>query len=416
MQNITKFVFVIFFLCMLFSSLAFTIGRLTNQTTLISSIKIENESYYTPYPAEPGQYVDLWIRVSRGMGESGAKDVVCKINPKFPFSLSSGEPAERNIGALDAGQLVLLKYRLKVDPNAVEGNNEIDFSCQARDKEDWSSTTFKIYVQTHDAILMISQIKSNPSSLLPGENGTITISLKNFADSSIKDISVSLNLSNLTLPIAPFNDVNERRVKTLDKDGELELQFAIQTSPSASVDVYKIPIIVSYSDNLGMDYSKMYYTAIAIQPKPKLFFALESTALFKNGTKGRVTASIANKGLSEIKFITVKVLDGNSYSILSSNEKYVGNLDPDESSSADFDLFAHTSNKQVDILFEINYVDAFGKEHTENKTLIIPLYSSEDAVSMGLEKPKEMNGWLLASGVIILLFLIWQGIKLLRKK
>ena len=60
----------------------------------IASIK------YEPYPAEPGKYFDLWIKIQNSGIDKA--DVKFKLIPKFPFSLDANEIAERNIAGLSA--------------------------------------------------------------------------------------------------------------------------------------------------------------------------------------------------------------------------------------------------------------------------------------------------------------------------
>lgn len=406
---------ILLFFGMFFAALVFS-EAVTDETKFISAVKIENESYYTPYPAEPGQYVNVWIRVRQSGGIAATEDIVCKVEPKFPFALDIGESAEKNVGTLATGELVLLKYRLQISPNAVEGNNEIDFKCKANGESKWSSVTLKIYIQTHDPVIAITDVAAEPKTVLPGEKYKVTLTVKNLADSPLKDISVSLNMSNASLPFAPADDINEKRLKQLASGESAEIQFNMRASPSASVDVYKIPVSMSYSDTLGNDYTKNAYISMVVDAKPRLFFALESTTLTKKGTKGRVSVTIANRGLSKIQFVTVKLLNKPDYVILSSDEKYVGNLNPDDSTSADFDLFTNTTKMSPSLPFEISYVDEFGRSHSENKSISIPLYTQEEAIAMGLEKKQENGPWFMVGGGVVVLLVLWQVLKFLRKK
>lgn len=401
------------FILLLFS-LLFAENVVSEHTTILSAVKIESESFYTPYPAEPGQYVDLWVRVRQARyAPAVVEDVVCAIEPSFPFSLDPDEQAEKYIGSLGGGQLVLLKYRLRVDANALQGDNEVSLRCKAADY-DWSRMTFKIYIQTHDAILTITEFNPQPEAYLPGEMGAAKITMKNLADSQLKDISVSIDLSDPSLPFSPLNDTTERRVKKLESNESVTLQFVLEASPSAKVGVYKIPVEISYSDTLGKKYSKKTLVSLAVEAKPDLFFALESTTIIKNGTKGRVTVLSANKGLSVIKFVTVKLDESPDYTIVSTNERYVGNLDPDDTISADFEIFVKSSKKEVALPFELTYVDEFGRTHTEKRELLLQLFSDADALSMGLEEPEEMSPWLIGGVALAALFLVWQVFSFLR--
>src|SRR3989338_1304894 len=81
-----------------------------------------------PDPAEPGKYVDARFKFDNN-GSEEARNVEVEILPEFPFSLDPGREALRSAGTLQSRQRgdvgVIVKYRLRGNKNAVEGENEI---------------------------------------------------------------------------------------------------------------------------------------------------------------------------------------------------------------------------------------------------------------------------------------------------
>ena len=73
------------------------------------------------------------------------------MQPEFPFSLDSNEVAERNIGQLDSAEEILLEYLVRVNHNAIQGDNELDFKFSA-DGMAWITHTFDIYVNNPPVI------------------------------------------------------------------------------------------------------------------------------------------------------------------------------------------------------------------------------------------------------------------------
>src|SRR3989344_8468779 len=120
---------LVFFTILLFFSSAFAV--LAAQTTYrpaniydIAVTLINQE----PDPAEPGKYVDVRFKFdNNGSGE--ARNVIVELLPEYPFSLDSGVSPARNIGTIQSMQKgdvgVIVKYRLIVDENAVEGGNDL---------------------------------------------------------------------------------------------------------------------------------------------------------------------------------------------------------------------------------------------------------------------------------------------------
>jgi len=78
---------------------------------------------YEPYPVNPGEYFDLWIKVQYA-GNALPQDTIFELKPEYPFSLDSNENPVRSYGSL-SGNSIVLNYRVRVDENAVEGTNEL---------------------------------------------------------------------------------------------------------------------------------------------------------------------------------------------------------------------------------------------------------------------------------------------------
>ncbi|MFQ6073199.1 MAG: COG1361 S-layer family protein, partial [Methanosarcinales archaeon] len=138
---------------------------------------------YDPYPAEPGKYVDVWIKVEN-LGMSNAEDVSIELIPKYPFSLELGEDAINSPGLISPDQAAIYKYRLRVDENAVFGKNTIKVKVSQADGT-WINKTFDLeigsdIVDSKGTIKLVS-VKTDPETLMPGDTGTVTLTLQNSA-------------------------------------------------------------------------------------------------------------------------------------------------------------------------------------------------------------------------------------------
>src|SRR3989338_9703670 len=112
-----------------------------------------------PDPAEPGKYVDVRFKFdNNGSGE--ARNVIVELLPEYPFSLDPGANAARNIGTIQSMQRgdvgIIVKYRLRVDKNAVEGENDLRIRYKIEGYSWIEPEEFKVDVQTHDAILSVN--------------------------------------------------------------------------------------------------------------------------------------------------------------------------------------------------------------------------------------------------------------------
>jgi hypothetical protein len=86
-----------------------------------------------PYPADPGDYVNLLFKVEN-RGSDNAENVVFKLLPEYPFSLDTGVSATAELGTIKGLQTdengYLIKYKVRVDKDAINGENEIRTECR----------------------------------------------------------------------------------------------------------------------------------------------------------------------------------------------------------------------------------------------------------------------------------------------
>ena len=91
-----------------------------------------------------------------------------KVNPKFPFTFENDESL-KEIGSLDSIQAgdhsIILKYKLRVDSEAVTGYNEIDVELLKNGYTEFTKQ-FPIEIETLDATLRVGGITSSPQSIV----------------------------------------------------------------------------------------------------------------------------------------------------------------------------------------------------------------------------------------------------------
>jgi hypothetical protein len=122
---------------------------------------------YSPYPADPGEYFDLWIQAEY-LGTGSAPNATFILEPSYPFSLDPGANTLYSFSNLGPTQ-VLLHYKVRVDQNAVQGDNELDlyYSPNGGLNNVWSIQPFHIQVanaQT-DFDLVIQETTSTGTSI-----------------------------------------------------------------------------------------------------------------------------------------------------------------------------------------------------------------------------------------------------------
>jgi LPXTG-motif cell wall-anchored protein len=363
-----------------------------------------------PDPVEPGQVVKVKFKVENEGGAT-SEDVIVKILPMFPFTIYN-DVTEKNIGKIRAGQTgadaAIVEFRLKVDEGAVEGDAEIELLIKVA-QEAWASYTddeFLISIQTHDAVLEITKITSEPEQVPPGGTATISIMVKNLADSLLKDIKFKLGLGSSALPLAPYQSSSERRISQLQTNYQKSLSFHLIAEPDAEAGLYKVPLNVTYSDEKGNDYQIEDVLAVLVGEKPKLKPYLKKSTSLRANKPAVLTLELANPGATDIKFLEVFLLPSEDYQLVSVLDYfYIGDLDSDDTESEEIDIFVNRRVKTLSFPIKLKYTDANNQEYQQQFNLQLNLYSSSTLRKFGLIS--RDNSWMIIGIILISAGLIY---------
>ena len=358
-----------------------------------------------PDPVEPGKQVEIIFKLDNN--GTTASNLIFEILPEYPFLLLPEESPSKFIGSLGASQSgkysVVVKYKLKVAQDAVDGNHEIKVRYKSDNFDSWVTIEgFKIKVQTHDAILAVENFLTLPAVTAPGDKTKLRIELKNYATSLLKDIKISLNLEKSgdeTRPFAPVGSTNEKVISYIEPQTTLPLEFELLVDSDAASRSYKIPLNIKYSDVLNKNYSKTNLITIVVGDTPDLGVTLERTGIFTSDTSGNVVLRLVNKGNPDIKFLNVKVLQNENVKVIGADEVYIGKLDSDDFSTAEFKLFVKGKNS-VKIPVQVAYKDANNNNYKENREVELKLYSSSDAKNFGVKKNNNFV-WIVIAIVVV---------------
>jgi len=138
----------------------------------------------SPYPAKIGEYLTLTVQVEN-IGGDKADNVDIEIVPQYPFSLDSEANALQNVGVLNPGRTATKEFYLFVDKNAQKGVRSIDIRTKTGKNSPWSEKSFDIRIGTETfnskGTVELKEFVSDPEVFMPGDRGTVTVTLKNTA-------------------------------------------------------------------------------------------------------------------------------------------------------------------------------------------------------------------------------------------
>lgn len=213
---------------------------------------------YEPYPANPGEYFDIWIQATLGRSTDYVK---FELVEEFPFSVDDNENTTRIYE--DFSGEVLIHYKVRVDENAVEGINPLkvkiitskvstsgiissfdiniaeaqtDFDLVIQDSTTSEVSIAIANIGKNTANSMIVRIPDQEGYIVSGTNGQMVGNLES-GDYSIVSFSVSQigkSASDLTVEIDYTDSIGERR--TVLKQVQINSQVSLSNStgmPSA---------------------------------------------------------------------------------------------------------------------------------------------------------------------------------------
>ncbi|MEM3369994.1 MAG: hypothetical protein QXE90_04070, partial [Candidatus Micrarchaeia archaeon] len=337
-------------------------GVINPNVANIAGVRISEGAYYYPYPAEPGRYIDVYVKV-QSVVEKTIENLTCYLDPKYPFSIDNVDDGIYNLGNFKKSDIALMRFKVRISENAVTGTNKLKIICKISGYQE-ESAELPIYIQSQDAVISISKVKSEPSEFKPNQVGKVTLTLTNLAGSTLKDITAKIDLSGMDVPFVPVNETTEKRIQMLELGKEADISFTIKAISDATAKSYKIPVTVTYYDMLGKSYSKNTIISLDVITEPALLALHDQTTIVRNNAKNTVPISIINRGESKIAFTTVELLDSsNEYKILSPNLYYIGDINSDDSEVAEFELYINSTNKEIELPIRITYKDTMGNVH-----------------------------------------------------
>lgn len=424
----------------------------TDNVAVMPNVKVRDQSTYNiraddvllinqiPDPVEPGEIVEVRFKVEN-IGREAARNVVFEILPEYPFSLQPGQPATVRLGNLNVNSFgenaVIVYYKLRVDPAATPGNNSIQFRYSMNSGTSWIlPEKFYVRIQHTDSTLSIADVQTTPREILPGEEAKVKITIENMASTYLKNIALRLDLSYSTLddlmgttatatsqtdllqlPFAPINSATEKKLKLLEGDKTHTFNYDIVAYPDAQAGIYKVPVQLKYSDELGTQYMINDVISLIVKPSPILSVRFDNTEVNRAGQKGSVVVSFVNKGKSNIMFVDSKLQESDEFELLSAPEIYIGNIDSDDYETVEYELkLSADVSGHFTLPISLTYEDELGQELTATHNVKVRVYSAEESKKLGLNGNESISPAVVTIIIVIVGILLYLIIKKARNR
>lgn len=214
---------------------ALTIG-LTSAEPCGLSAKLINQD---PYPAIPGEYAKVVFQLD-GLGNPVCGNVIFEIEQEFPFSLDPGSEYQVSVKGgqvSDFGSYLLVPYKLRVNEEAVDGDNKITVRYATKQKFDqgvFTKQDFNIKVEDLRTDFEVS-IKDYVSS-----TNTLTFEILNIGKHDVEALTIEIpKQDNIDVKGSSRNIVGSL-------DSNEDTTFSFEAVPRNG----KIDIVVVYTDKI----------------------------------------------------------------------------------------------------------------------------------------------------------------------
>jgi hypothetical protein len=380
---------------------------------------------YEPYPASAGKYVKIFINV-RNTGNLVADEVVCELDPRYPFSLDPDEEARISIGELEVSKNAVLEYRVRVDEDAVSGNNELRMNCDPEGLDDGIYTVHKLNIDVRATRpeFAVGSVSSVPEDMRSGNDDVkLTVHLQNIGEGDAKLTTAKLRLPSGFHPSDSYSD--RYSIGPVNEGSTGEAIFYIDVDDDIMAGLYKADLVVSYKDdNINSQREQNLDLDMRVKSSPNLVIeevragantgsdsftgyvvrgGIEvNSSDVSQGSSGELRITVVNEGDEEAKSVSVKIFRDPSQPIeFGEIYDFVGNLEPGKSGDAvfRFTIDGNAVLKEYLIDAELRYVEG-------DDVITEPATVSLDVALEGSDYTLLVMGVLIVLAIVLVI--LWR--------
>ena len=269
-------------------------------------------------------------------------------------------------------------------------------------------------------------VDSNFITIFPGEEGRIILDVENNNNFDIEDVSIALELggkkvfNSLGILVEetenlPFLIIrgSEKEVDDLDEDDDDTVSFTIRAFTDITPGDYNIPYTIKFvnADN-DEDEERTGSFGLRVSAKTEIDFVAEVNEKAIVNEEGRITLEIINKGLGDIKSVSVQIFPS-GFELLSKDKIFIGTINSDDTDIASFDVVYKSSNPSLSA--RVEYKDFDNEDQTQTVNLPLNVYTKEKALELGLIQKSKTGIYITIAVVLLVAWIIYRRIKKRRK-
>lgn len=357
---------------------------------------------YEPYPAQAGQYMDLWVSMRNDDTTFKINNIACE--PVFEYPFSSEVNLSQSVPVLNPYQDVVVQFRrIRIASDAVEGWNKLKVKC-SMDPIISVTKDMDIYVKSYIPTLVIGSIKADSLEILPDtENVKLSIELQNIGKGSAQMITSKLVMPNGFTATNSYSDTFNYGTISTDssKTGDFYINIDKNTAPGRYNTTLKLQYKEENSNEFRNDDVRVELNIketpifeiekveILSDPDMKNLYSSEDQnivikSLLGQGQKASLKVFIKNIGIKEAKSTSLRIYKQADQPFdFEKKYDYIGDLQPNQTAEA---ILPFTVNDKAELKnyllsAEIRYVQG-NDVKTDSEMISIEVAKTKDSTML----------------------------------
>lgn len=349
---------------------------------------IVSKSSSDPSPAQAGSDLFLTVLLQNYVIAGGAygtsiNNVKAELETSPPFSLKVERERVTEIESLCDNCFKELDYHLYVDSSAKSGTYPLKLKVTYNDGSSprGLESNVMIEVRNYKHTVGISDVSVSKTPLLPGDRADLALTIKNYGVEDIRQAEVTLTAP---LKINIIGSTKRFFLEGLGSGKSFTMNYPMAVDSKAEMGAYEFPLSIKVTDNYGNEQTFMDNIGVQVYAQPDIQFSVRSYDV----STGKISTLVANRGKATASYTMVRISGVKA----TPSEVYIGNLDSDDYSTADFTVEPQAGTA----VLTVDYIDSNNAERTATQTVDVRM-------------PPQSNGtsFILGGAVLIVAGLVY---------
>ncbi|MDY0130338.1 MAG: COG1361 S-layer family protein, partial [Methanosarcina vacuolata] len=272
----------------------------------------------------------------------------------------------QNVGVLNPGRTATKEFYLFVDKNAQKGIRSIDIRTKTGKNSPWSEKSFDIRIGTETfnskGTVELKEFVSDPEVFMPGDRGTVTVTLKNTASNPTVTIGGSDFDTNARIQAAVLRPLSDGIIVLdapygdmglLGPGDSIKLTFNVKVAEDAPEGTHNFELAI---EGNSFDYNSR--KNIPLKVDSANIRVIPSKELQLTNGESTIEFDVANTHPNEFSSVSIKPeAEGITFYPV---EYFIGPMNPDELFTIEFNAVADDSwgaskEGEIDMNLTANY-------------------------------------------------------------